>query len=427
MASDTRPGVRDRGLSTAASKLMFPPLHQADDPRFHNPILQHPLLDCEQLPIPTLDGEVVQVPEHLLPLSEDLDTDTLPIEQHPSYPFGNPFFIHHAPHTLQPAGSSQPKLDPRVHSKLSMHTPSDAARDDALSCVASGTASAQAAVEAKRRGADADADAAAGPSSYTLQPDGSVVLAPHLQMRAQVMTVPQPPTWPFRHYGPGPSARPYAALFRSGWPGESAPEVSIWADFALETLVPRPRPDSYTLPSSLQHPYAQGERSERRARPSEIPAALGMETAETDHLWLDDPTDISGSLSDHGLDEDAASWTASAIAAMCSTEIAQPDELFSDGLAPKPSRFFSPAPRARQTSSAWMQEGHDFCHTLLSVYARKQRSTQTKRRREHAASPGDVYESRKKHRIDGVPLAMDLGPPTDGDRWVWGVSDALER
>lgn len=404
-------------VSTAASKIFFPPLHQADDPRFHNPILQHPLLESEQLPIPALDAEMVQVPEHLLPLAEDLDSDTLPIEQHPSYPFGNPFFIHHAPHTLQPAGSSQPKLDPRVHSKLSMHAAGDVSNDDMLMCIATGSASAQAAIEDKKRDADADDAADTGPPSYTLHPDGSVHLAPHLQMRAQVATVPKPPTWPFPRFGPGPSARPYAALFRSTWPGDVAAEQSIWADFALEQLVPRPRPDSYTLPSSLQHPYTRSQRPSprrpaRRARPSEIPPALGAETAELDHLWLDD-ADNSFSASLDRSDEEAASWTVSAIASM-------PSDLDLDaGL----ERRCSPAPRSRQVSSAWMKERHDFCHTLRSVCARKEHSTLSKRRHEHAASPRDFVEARKKHRIE-VP---DAPPPADPNGWVWGVSGALDR
>ena len=194
MATDMRPAAPYGRVSTAASKLMFPPLHHADDPRFHNPILQHPLLESEQLPIPTLDGEVVQVPEHLLPPTEDLDSDTLPIEQHPSYPFGNPFFIHHAPSTLQPAGSSQPKLDPRMHSKLAMHAAHDSAREDVLMRVATGSASARAAIEDKKNDAEADEEAQGGVPSYTLHPDGSAHLAPHLQMRAQVVSTPKPPT-----------------------------------------------------------------------------------------------------------------------------------------------------------------------------------------------------------------------------------------
>ena len=38
-----------------ASRLMFPPVHSGDDPRFHDPILQHPLLASGSLPVPSLD------------------------------------------------------------------------------------------------------------------------------------------------------------------------------------------------------------------------------------------------------------------------------------------------------------------------------------------------------------------------------------
>lgn len=384
---------------------MFPPLHQADDPQFHNPILQHPLLADAWLPLPTLDGEMVPVPEHLLPLSEDLDTDTLPMEQHPSYPFGNPFFIHHTPHTLQPAGSSQPKLDPRTHSRLSMHAASDMAREDVLMSVATGSASAHAAIEAKNNPLESDKEGFTGTPSYTLHPDGSVHLAPHLQMRAQVTTLPKTPVWPFRRFGPGPSARPYASLFRVPWPGETTPEVSVWSDFALEALVPRPRPDSYTLPSSLKHPYAQGapratHPTGRRARPSEIPPTLGAETAAIDHWWLDDASDRSAA-SDY---EDETGGAAPVCASFP----------FDKDAAPYETRVFSPAPRMRQASSTYAQELHAFHDTLRAVCARKEQSTMNKRRHEHAIPHADDPETRKKHR-------------SSPSRWVWGVSRALDR
>ncbi|WFD49266.1 hypothetical protein GLX27_003946 [Malassezia furfur] len=420
MATDMRPAAPYGRVSTAASKLMFPPLHHADDPRFHNPILQHPLLESEQLPIPTLDGEVVQVPEHLLPPTEDLDSDTLPIEQHPSYPFGNPFFIHHAPSTLQPAGSSQPKLDPRMHSKLAMHAAHDSAREDVLMRVATGSASARAAIEDKKNDAEADEEAQGGVPSYTLHPDGSAHLAPHLQMRAQVVSTPKPPTWPFTRFGPGPSARPYASLFRSASPHEASAEVSIWADFALEQLVPRPRPDSYTLPSSLKHPYAHPERrsprrSGRRARPSDIPPALGAETAEIDHLWLDG-ADSEYAASRDDFEDGAASWTSSAMATL-SADMDAIAEL------ERSARDARRGPRSRHVSSAWMQDRHDFCQTLRTVCARKEHSALLKRRHEHAASPADFVEARKKHRFD----ALERPSGEDPNGWVWGVSRALDR
>ena len=186
------------------------------------------------------------------------------MEQHPSYPLGNPYWIHHTPATLQPAGSSQPKLDPRLAMRLAMHMDTHAP-EDALSSVARGSAHAQAALEER------DDE---GPLPYSVGADGHVTLAPHLRLKAQMGASPAPPAWPFPRYGPGPSARPHAALFRR--PAGTEPDESVWADLALEALVPRARPDSYSLPSTLMHTYAkdaQGRR--RRERPSGMPSTLG--------------------------------------------------------------------------------------------------------------------------------------------------------
>lgn len=58
MASDTHialPSEAELGAST--SRLMFPPLHHADDPRFRDPILQHPLIQSSSAPVPALEDE----------------------------------------------------------------------------------------------------------------------------------------------------------------------------------------------------------------------------------------------------------------------------------------------------------------------------------------------------------------------------------
>lgn len=371
-----------------ASRLMFPPVHSGDDPRFHDPILQHPLLASGSLPVPSLDDEgalpqgtltpVLDVPEHLIPSTADLEHDTLPIEQHPSYPFGNPYDIFHAPSSLQPVGSSQPKLDPRVHSRLSLHVGADSRRSgaDALACVAEGSAHAHAAVD------DASDDEVDAHPSYAIEPDGRVVLAPHLQLRAQIGSKPAPPTWPFPRFGPGPSTRPYAMLFRSNWANESQPEVDVWADLGLEALVPRARPDHYSLPSTLRHPYARNAGRRRRARPSGLPAALGAETAARDAAWLDD-----GVCSE--IDVQAVRAAAEA-----------PSTLAHDDL-------FGPVRGAsRRASTAWMNEHHDFYRTLLGVCARKRR----------VEPPNCSSASSERKRACASPRVADA----DAAPWSWG-------
>ena len=268
---------RRRGVEAAnASQLAFPQLLQSLDPQFFNPITQHPFIEDEPVPPTSLHDEVIQVPEHLLPATEDLHHDTLPVEQHPSYPLGNAYWIHHAPHTLQPPGSSQPKLDPRICSHMSMRMLAGSQKE-ALCSVATGSRHAKSALESHEE--------EAGPLPYSIDADGHITLAPHLQVRAQMQTTSAAPTWPFQRVGPGPCERSYASLFRA--PEELHPDVSVWADLALEELVPRTRPDTYTFPSSLVHPYTQPDSSERkRQRPSGIPPSLGIKTQVHDDEWV---------------------------------------------------------------------------------------------------------------------------------------------
>ncbi|WFD26583.1 hypothetical protein MNAN1_001566 [Malassezia nana] len=383
-------GTRGRaGGQRAMRHLVFPPLHHAEDPRFHNPILQHPLL-ATSLPRPAaLSDEVVAVPEHLLPSGDDLEQDTLPMEQHPSYPLGNPYYIHHTPATLQPAGSSQPKLDPRLSMRFAMHRDTHAP-EDALSYVSRGSAHAHAALEERD-----DED----PLPYTVGADGRVALAPHLRLSAQIGTSPAAPTWPFFRYGPGPSARPYAALFRRSSGIE--PDESVWADLALEKLVPRARPDSYSLPSTLTHLYAknaQGRR--RRERPSGMPSTLGAMTHRLDSAWLDDAW--------AGDDEDAT-WKR---------------ELH-EWVAADLQRERGEGARTRRAPSLTTQEQHDFRRVILSILepdaSASASSARSKRLREPTVSPA---HGRRKRRSLSVPLPPELAPSPSLDRspWVWGAS-----
>ncbi|SHO78050.1 Uncharacterized protein MSYG_2392 [Malassezia sympodialis ATCC 42132] len=382
MAAATR---RTRaGARREVRHLVFPPLHHADDPRFHNPILQHPLMAAGPQRPAALRDEVIAVPEHLLPSGDDLEQDTLPMEQHPSYPLGNPYWIHHTPATLQPAGSSQPKLDPRLAMRLAMHMDTHAP-EDALSSVARGSAHAQAALEER------DDE---GPLPYSVGADGHVTLAPHLRLKAQMGASPAPPAWPFPRYGPGPSARPHAALFRR--PAGTEPDESVWADLALEALVPRARPDSYSLPSTLMHTYAkdaQGRR--RRERPSGMPSTLGALTRRHDSAWLDE------AWSDDDVD---ATWERE-LHDWAAADVQQARERV----------------RPRRVSSLWMQEQHDFHRVLLSVLEPTARAgaagARPKRVREPAASPA---HGRRKRRSISVPLELAPSPPLD--RWVWGAS-----
>ena len=72
---------RRRGVEAAnASQLAFPQLLQSLDPQFFNPITQHPFIEDEPVPPTSLHDEVIQVPEHLLPATEDLHHDTLPVD-----------------------------------------------------------------------------------------------------------------------------------------------------------------------------------------------------------------------------------------------------------------------------------------------------------------------------------------------------------
>lgn len=362
-----------------ARHLMFPPLHHADDPRFHNPILQHPLIATGPQRPATLRDEVIAVPEHLLPSGDDLEQDTLPMEQHPSYPLGNPYLIHHTPATLQPTGSSQPKVDPRLSMRFAMHMDTHAP-EDALSFVAQGSAHAKAALEER------DDE---GPLPYSVDANGHVTLAPHLRLRAQIGASPAAPAWPFPRYGPGPSARPHAALFR---PAGSKPDESVWADLALEALVPRVRPDSYSLPSTLVHTYAKNAQERRRERPSGMPSTLGAVTGQHDSVWLDDA----------GPDGDDATW-----------ERELHDWVAAD--AQECERV-----RPRRASSLWMQEQHEFHRVLLSVLGPKDPAgAPPKRVREPTASPA---HGRRKRRSVSVPLELAASPSLDRPHWVWGAS-----
>ncbi|WFD34590.1 hydroxymethylglutaryl-CoA synthase [Malassezia cuniculi] len=398
MASDTH---YSQPALPHADSLFFPPLHRADDPHFHNPILQHPLIHRPRLPIPAPDDEMILVPESMFPAPADLDGDTLPGEHHPSYMFGNPYHIHHGPHTLQPLGSSQPKLSPRLHAKLALHAVEHL--DDALAAVSTGSENARAAVAPPRGIADgSDDEEDITVRAFSRKKDGSVELATHLQMRAHTSTAAQPPQWPFKRFGPGSSTRPYAALFRADYASHAYPEVDVWADFALERLVPNARADSYTLPASLQHPYiANGAQKQRvKPRPSAIPPALGRVTLQKDELWLDTRSDDASDAEDM----DGASFADLSILGSSKND---PFAYIPSGspAARRPTHsdvfdestdarggggLFAQAPKSGRVPLS--QEERDFRRTLLSIYRRKARATK------RASESQDVVQ--KKPRSD---------------------------
>lgn len=372
------------------------------------------------------------MPEHLIPATEDLHQDTLPVEQHPSYPLGNPYWIHHAPHTLQPAGSSQPKLDPRICSHLAMHSMAYT-RKNTLTAVASGSVHAKSAIEPQD---DDDNDDEHLP--YTIEADGHVELAPHLQLRAQINTTTTTPTWPFKRYGPGPCGRSYAALFRSH-DNDLHPDVSVWADLALEELVPRTRPDSYSLPSSLMHPYTQTSSGmRRRARPSGIPPSLGLKTSVQDDEWLhseehDVLIDQSTAVDEQVVDQDRSfereleEWTASEM-----SKNAHNDDYFG---AQYPSvRNRQGVSSSTLPTSSDMAEQQEFCHAILSVIAQRDTFTRQKRQRANSVSPIHSQPSRRKRRslvppdaqTDRTTAAAAQLPPNER-RWVWGQSRSLRE
>lgn len=457
MASDThyaRRAVRH------ADTLFFPPLHRADDPHFHNPILQHPLIHRPHLPIPAPDDEMILVPESMLPAPADADSDTLPSEQHPSFLFGNPYHIHHGPHTLQPLGSSQPKLSPRLHTKLALHAAE--IDDEALAAVTTGSENAHAAIAPQRRIADgADGEDDIPVRAFTTRRDGSTELAMHLRMQAQTATTTQTPQWPFRRFGPGPSARPYAALFRADYAAHTYPEVDVWADFALERLTPTVRADSYTLPASLQHPYiASGaaHRARARPRPSAIPVALGRETAQRDELWLDNRGDMDSD--NDGGDDDAGDELGDA-ADLSVLGSARGDPFAYVPAAAPPARrhvhsdVFDESTdagrgglfaHAHKSGRARMpQEELDFRRTLLAICRRKARTAKRAPEAAEAAAPKKARSEAREDASVRVATRAPSGstrvpsaharPPTRGVRinsrvpsqprrpagWEWGA------
>lgn len=388
---------RRRGVEAAnASQLAFPQLLQSLDPQSFNPITQHPFIEDEPVPPTSLQDEVIQVPEHLLPATEDLHHDTLPVEQHPSYPLGNAYWIHHAPHTLQPSGSSQPKLDPRVCSHMSMRMLASSQKE-ALCSVATGSIHAKSALESH--------DEEPGPLPYSIDADGHVALAPHLQWRAQMQTTSAAPTWPFQRVGPGPCERSYASLFRV--PEELSPDVSVWADLALEELVPRTRPDTYTFPSSLVHPYTQPDSGDRkRQRPSGIPPSLGIKTQVHDDEWFadDDPLHDAAELDADLLDDTSFEK--------------ELEDWVTEDMAIDPRT----AP-SRRVSSVWMREEHEFRRAILSVFEQRD----TLRKRPASMSPMPPTSARKRRSLvpqmaETAPIATHTSTPPP---WIWGQSRSL--
>lgn len=181
----------------------------------------------------------------------------------------------------------------------------------------------------------------------------------------------------------------------------------MWADLALEELVPRTRPDTYTFPSSLVHPYTQPDSSERkRQRPSGIPPSLGIKTQVHDDEWFadDDPLHDAAELDADLLDDTSFEK--------------ELEEWVTEDMAIDPRT----AP-SRRVSSVWMREEHEFRRAILSVF--EQRGTL--RKRPASMSPIPPTSSRKRRSL--VPLMAETAPIATHTStplpWIWGQSRSL--
>lgn len=139
---------------------------------------------------PTLESlrPMIRIPyeDDLFPIAIAEDGESLPSEIHPSYPYGN---LHQHPSSY----TSRPKLPPRRGNR---YQPSD----------------------------DADGKT------------NRVIIPPHLAHRARQSVAPNPPTWPFKRFGPGPGGP--NALERAESNRFWRPYKAVWADLGLEELMP---------------------------------------------------------------------------------------------------------------------------------------------------------------------------------------------
>ncbi|KAK0543888.1 hypothetical protein OC846_005766 [Tilletia horrida] len=225
---------------TAGEAYTFPPLFldperaMAHENEFGNPE-DHSALWA----LPALQYEMIAVPEGLIPPAIDNDADVLPSEQHPSYPYGNPYAGLSS--QVNTPFASRPLLDPKLHLNLELaHAAEARARarnedppiDDVFANMTN-TGIQNAGVAPSAAYADGG-----GPSAQ------DHALAHHLQLRAATSHGPTNPIWPFKKYGPGrmSSSTPSggaAALLRAERERVQLPLREVWADLALEALLPR--------------------------------------------------------------------------------------------------------------------------------------------------------------------------------------------
>lgn len=221
------------------------------------------------VPQPRIANEFIALNEDLVPAPLDLDGDTLPSEQHPSYPFGNLFsptdgmlsadsaimggHLTGLKPEPSPAGGLGLDLVSRLGGSASSGrrgaVPSSwnasINRASRSKVIGSGGAS----NELESAGAD-DVDA------ETIQAAKRLKVSPLLMFRTGTATVLAPPSWPFRRFGPGSTS--YAALLRpcsnihgdgpagqavaatlGGLPASAKILREVWTDLALEELVPQ--------------------------------------------------------------------------------------------------------------------------------------------------------------------------------------------
>ncbi|KAL9940228.1 hypothetical protein V8E36_000933 [Tilletia maclaganii] len=200
--------------------------------------------------LPALQYEMIAVPEGLIPPAIDSDADVLPSEQHPSFPYGNPFASISA--QVNTPFASRPLLDPKLHLNLELAHAAEArtrARNEDPPLDEAFTNFNPAGMAGQGISLSAGSADGGGPSTQ------DHVLAHHLQLRAATATGPTNPHWPFKRFGPGRigSATPSGgagALLRAERERVQLPTREIWADLALESLLPRGK----VIP--FQHPVA---------------------------------------------------------------------------------------------------------------------------------------------------------------------------
>ncbi|KAK0528767.1 hypothetical protein OC842_004447 [Tilletia horrida] len=218
----------------------FPPLFlDPDRAAAHENEFGNPEEHSALWALPALHYENIAVPEGLIPPAIDSDADVLPSEQHPSYPYGNPFAGLSS--QVNTPFASRPILDPKLHLNLELaHAAESRARirsedpalDEAFANLAN-TGMQGAGIAPSAGSADGG-----GPSAQ------DHVLAHHLQLRAATAHGPTTPQWPFKRFGPGRmlSATPSGgsgALLRAERERIQMPVREVWADLALEALLPR--------------------------------------------------------------------------------------------------------------------------------------------------------------------------------------------